>query len=156
MKPTYWMGNVGSRIGTSTTRKLLLVCAGLIVALPASAGGRGFWGGYGFGYGPAFYGPAFGPWGYYGYDPFFYGAYPMITHPNAGQVKLDTKVKDAEVFIDGSLAGMVGDLKSLWLYQGSYNLEVRSPGREPFTARIFVVNGKTVHVHPDLRVEPKP
>ncbi|QOY88805.1 PEGA domain-containing protein [Paludibaculum fermentans] len=135
------------RFGFTMLRKLLLVSAALIVALPASAGVRYVRGGFGFG-------PAFGPWGY-GYDPYFYGGYPMVTHPNAGQVKLDTKIKDAEVFVNGSYAGTVGELKSMWLRQGSYKLEVRAPGREQFAQQIYVVNGKTMKVRPELRMEPK-
>ena len=138
-------------MGRSILRKLLFVCAALVVTLPASAAVR-YRGGIGFGYG---YGPMFGPWGYW-YEPYYYGMYPgVISHPNAGLVKLDTKVKDAEVFVDGAFAGTVRDMKSLWLRQGSYNLEVRSPGRATYSAKIFVVNGKTVHVHPELALEPK-
>lgn len=129
-------------------RKLLLVCAALIVALPAGAAVRYVRGGFG-------YGPAFGPWGY-GYGPYAYGAYPMFSHPNAGQVKVDTNVKDAEVFINGAYAGTVGSLKSMWLRQGSYNLEVRSPGRARYAERIYVLNGKTLRVRPELRVAQKP
>ena len=148
MTRTTGTGAGRSHIGNSILRKLLFVCAALIVTLPASAAVRHIGIGIGFG-------PAFGPWGYYGYDPFFYGAYPMVTHPDAGLVKLDTKVKDAEVYVNGAFAGTAGDLKSMWLRQGTYNLEVRSPGRAPYTARVYVVNGKTMHVRPDLRVEPK-
>ncbi len=79
----------------------------------------------------------------------------MVSHPNAGEVKLDTNVKDTEVFIDGAYAGTVGSLKSMWLRQGAYNLEIRSPGRARYAERIYVVNGKTLHVRPELRVEPK-
>jgi len=35
-----------------------------------------------------------------------YGGYYGV--PNAGQVKLDTKVKDAQVFVDGAYAGTSG------------------------------------------------
>ena len=138
-----------SQMGTSIMRKLLVVCAALIVALPAGAAVRHVRGGFGFG-------SAFGPWGYYGYDPFYYGAYPVgFLHPDAGLVKLDTKVKDAEVYVDGAYAGTAGDLKSIWLRQGAYNLEVRSPGRTKFAERIYVLNGKTTHVRPELSVVPK-
>ena len=129
-------------------RKLLLVCAALIVALPASAAVRYVRGGFG-------YGRAFGPWGYW-YAPYTYGAYPWFSHPNAGEVKLETNVKDAEVFINGAYAGTVGSLKSMRLRQGAYNLEVRSPGRARYAERIYVVNGKTLRVRPELRVERKP
>jgi hypothetical protein len=50
--------------------------------------------------GPGSYG------GWYALDggPYWGPAYmgPHYTYPNSGQVKLDTKVKDAQVFIDGS------------------------------------------------------
>jgi len=148
MKLTSWMVGGGSLLRTSAARKLLLVCAALVIAVPASAGVRGFRGGFG-------YGPRFGPWAY-GYDPFFYyGAYPIVSHPNAGQLKLDTKVKDAEVFVNGAFAGTAGELKSVWLRQGAYNIEVRSPGRTTYSEKVYVVNGKTLHLRPDLRVEPK-
>jgi hypothetical protein len=137
----------GSRMGKSIMRGLLFVCAALIVTLPANAAVRYVRGGFGFG-------PAFGPWGYW-YEPYYYGAYPVASHPNAGLVKLDTKVKGAEVYVDGAFAGTAGDLKSMWLRQGAYDLEVRSPGRERYAERIYVVNGKTLHVRPELRVEPK-
>ena len=130
-------------MGNSIVRKLLLVCAALIVALPASAGVRFVGGGFGY-----------APWGF-GYDPYYYGGYPMAAHPNAGEIRLDTKVKDAEVYVNGAFAGAARDLKSMWLQQGTYNLEVRSPGRAPFKAQVYVVNGKTMHVRPELRVEPK-
>lgn len=156
MRLTNWAG-----AWTSTTRKLLLVCAVLMVALPAGANERERsvrerGGGNGRAvYGSVYYGSAFGPWGAYGYDPFFYGAYPVMSHPNAGQVKVDTKVKDAEVFVNGAFAGTAKDFKSVWLRQGPYNLEVRSPGHQTYTARIYVLNGKTIRLRPDLRVEPK-
>ena len=140
-------GVAGSRTRNSIMRKLLLVCAAIIVALPASAAGRYVRGGIGVG-------PAFGPWGY-GYEPYYYGANPVVTHPNAGLVKLDTKVKGAQVFVNGAYAGTARDLKSMWMRPGSYNLEVRSPGAARFAEKIYVVDGKTLHVRPDLRVEPK-
>jgi hypothetical protein len=143
MKLATGIESVRSRLGHSILRKLLVACTVLIVALPASA--RGFRGGY---YG---YGGGFGPWGYGYYDPYFYGSYPVISHPNAGQVKLEIKDKDAEVFINGSFAGTVREMKSMWLRQGTYKLEVRSPGRTEFSNQIYVVNGKTLHVRPSPR-----
>lgn len=124
----------------SGIRNLLFFGVALMATVPASAAirvvGR-------FGY------PGFYPYGYY--DPYFYGGYPVVSHPNAGQVKLDTKVKDAEVFVDGAYAGKSGELKSLWLHQGSYTVEVRKPGKAEFKEKIYVVNGKTLHIHPDLQ-----
>jgi hypothetical protein len=61
-------------------QRLLLVRAALIVTLPPSATVRYIRGGFGFG-------SAFGPWGS-GYEPYRCGAYPVVSHPNAGDVRL--------------------------------------------------------------------
>ena len=73
-------------------RKLLLIFTALIVALPAGAAVRYVRRGFGFG-------PSFGPWGYW-YAPYSYGAYPMFSHPNAGEIRLDTNIKNADVYIN--------------------------------------------------------
>jgi hypothetical protein len=102
-------------------------------------------------------GPGFGPYGWY--SPYYYGGYPYGPYyaaPNAGEVKLDTKIKDAEVFINGSYAGPVGQLKTMMMRPGKYKIEVRAPGRTPFEQKIFVVAGKTMKLHPDLRVQAPP
>lgn len=94
--------------------------------------------------------PVYRPWGWgwgYGYDPFYYGP-PVVYHPNQGEVKLETKVKDAQVFIDGGYAGRARELKTMWLQQGSHNLEIRAPEGERYTQRIYVMAGKTLHVRP--------
>jgi len=128
---------------------LLVFGAALIVTLPASAAVR-FRGGFGVG-------PVIRPWGWYGpyYGPYGfsgpYGPYGPYVYPSAGEVKLDTKAKDAEVFINGAYAGQAGKLKSMWLRPNAYDLEIRAPGRTPYEERIYVVAGKTLHVHPDLR-----
>jgi hypothetical protein len=105
--------------------------------------------------GRVFVGPGFSPYGWYGYGwngP--YGMYgPYGAAPNAGKVKLDTDIKDAEVFINGSYAGTVGQLKTMVLRSGNYNIEVRAPGRTPFQQRIYVVAEKTIKLHPDLRLQ---
>jgi hypothetical protein len=93
---------------------------------------------YGYGYGP-FYGP-------YGY-----GAYYGV--PNAGQVKLDTHVKDAQVFVNGAYAGTSGKLKTMWMRPGTYTIEMRAPGQPQFAEKIYVVAGKTVHVEPGFLPE---
>jgi hypothetical protein len=128
-------------------RKILMLFTftALLVTLPAGAAGR-FRGGLGAG-------PAFGPWWGYGYSPFYYAPYSTLPM-NAGEVKLDTNLKDAEVFIDGAYAGTAGKLKSMWLRSGAYNLELRSPGHMRYAERIYVVSGKTLKVHPDLPVAP--
>ena len=55
------------------------------------------------------------------------------------------------MFINGAYAGAAGKLKTMWFQPNTYDLEIRAPGRTPYTERIYVVAGKTVHVHVDQR-----
>jgi len=125
---------------------LLMTLAAVMLALApmnASAAVRGFvvvgrpyYGGW---YSP-FWGPYWGP---------AYGGY-YYAHPNSGEVKLDTKVKDAQVFINGAFAGTTHQNKSMYLRPGSYNIEIRDAGRTRFAERVYVVAGKTLHLRPEL------
>ncbi len=72
--------------------------------------------------------------------------------PATGALKFDTNVKDAEVHIDGAYAGTVEKLKTMNLRPGSYDTEVRAPGRTQFDKKVYVAAGKTLHLNPDLRV----
>jgi uncharacterized membrane protein len=90
-------------------------------------------------YGGGFYGPYGGP---------MYGGY--YANANAGTVKLDTKVKDAGVFINGAYAGTTHQNKSMYLRAGTYNIEIREAGAARFTEKVYVVAGKTLHLHPEL------
>ena len=125
-------------------KTLLIVAAALMTLAPMSSSaairgfvtvGRPYYGaGYGGGYGP-YWGPAYG--GYY-------------AHPNSGEVKLDTKVKDAQVFINGAYAGTTHETKSMNLRPGTYNIEIREAGRTQYAEKVYVVAGKTLHLHPEL------
>jgi hypothetical protein len=126
-------------------KRMMLIASAALMLLPLTAAARvgifvggGFapMGWYGYGYGP-FYGP------------YPYGAYYAV--PNAGQVKLDTKVKAAEVFVNGAYAGTAGKLKTMWMRPGTYSIELRAPGGEQFTEKIYVMAGKTVHVEPGFQ-----
>jgi hypothetical protein len=96
------------------------------------------------------------PWGWYGfgyglYEPYgFYSPYTAYRE-NAGEVKLDTNVKNAEVYINGALAGTAAKLKSIWLRPDAYNLEIRAPGFTSFEQKVFVIAGKTIRLHADLK-----
>jgi len=96
--------------------------------------------------GPVFYGPGW-------YSP-FWGAYwgpgPYYAFPNSGEVKLDTKVKDAQVFINGAYAGTTKENKTMHLRPGSYNIEIREGAQTPFSQQLYVAAGKTIHVRPEL------
>ena len=95
-------------------------------------------------------GPVYGGWyaPYWGsyWGPYYgYGYYP-----NSGEVKLDTKVKDAQVFINGAYAGTTHDNRTMHLRPGDYNIEIRENGQVPFAQKVYVAAGKTLHLHPEL------
>jgi hypothetical protein len=126
-------------------KKMLLFASAALMLLPLTVAARGRVG--------VFVGSGFAPMGYYGYGygPYSYGPYFGV--PNAGQVKLDTHVKDAQVFVDGAYAGTAGKLKTMWMRPGTYTIELRAPGQAQFAEKIYVVAGKTVHVEPGFQPE---
>ena len=119
-------------------KALFTLAAAAMFLAPVSASARvvvfgGGW--YGPGWGP-YWGPYWGP-GYYAY-------------PNTGTIKVDTKVKDAQIFINGAFAGNTHDSKTMHLRPGSYNVEIREGGQTHFSERVYVSAGKTLHLHPEL------
>jgi hypothetical protein len=123
---------------------LLILAAAVMTFAPMSASaavrgfvvvGRPYYGGWYSPFWGPYWGPAYG--GYYGY-------------PNSGEVKLDTNVKDAQVFIDGSYAGTTHDNRSMHLRPGNYNIEIREAGKTQYAERVYVMAGKTLHLHPEL------
>lgn len=118
----------------------------MLTLIPASASARGFGRGHvfvggGF-WGPGYYGSYWGPSGYWG--PGYYA------YPNTGEVKLDTKVKDAQVFINGAYAGTTQEDKKMHLRPGTYNIEIRESGHTQYSEKVYVASGKTLHLHPGL------
>src|SRR5260370_16716633 len=109
---------------------LLIVAATLMTLAPMSAV-RGFV----VVRRPYFYNP-------YWYDPFWgpywgpaYGGY--YAYPNSGEVKLDTKVKDAQVFINGSYAGTTHDNKSMHLSPPHDNIHIKKRARTQYTTQVY-------------------
>jgi len=91
---------------------------------------------YGYGWGPAWY-----P-GYYYPRP---GVYAVV--PRGGDVKIQTHLKDASVYVDGGFAGFTAKLKNFALQPGNHDVEVRdSAGRALFHQRVHVLAGKTVQI----------
>jgi hypothetical protein len=125
-------------------RKGLLVLAAALMTLApigASAAVRGY-----VVVGRPYYGGWYAPfWGTYWGPNWGYGYYP-----NSGDVKLETKVKNAEVFINGSYAGTTHDNKTMHLRPGNYNIQIREGGEARFDQRVYVVAGKTLHLRPEL------
>ena len=127
---------------------LLILAAALMTLVPigASAAVRGFVVVGRPYFSGGFYRPFWGPyWGSY-WGP----AYGYYYAPNSGEVKLDTKVKDAQVFINGAYAGTTKENKSMRLRPGNYSLEIRQAGRAQYARKIYVEAGKTLHLHPEL------
>ena len=126
-------------------KKTMIAALAVAAFLPAMASARVIVGirpmvGFGYGYG---YGPYWGP--YYG-GP--YGAYSV--RPSTGAVKFDTHDKAASVFVNGAFVGAVGDVKTLNLKPGTYEIQVSEPGRASFDEKVFVGLGKTVKIRPEL------
>ena len=127
-------------------KKALLVAAAALMTLApirASAAVRGI-----IVVGPRYYGgwyaPYWGPYWGFGYPG------PYYAYPNSGEVKIDTKIKDARVYINGSYAGTTHENKTMHLRQGSYNIEIREGGETHFSQKVYVAAGKTIHLHPEL------
>ena len=120
----------------------------LLLAVPALAQ-RGFHGGFG---GPRVFvgvGPYYGyGYGYYGPYPYYPGyGYAYATHPNMGDVKIDTKIKNGSIYVDGGYAGETGKLKKFSLTTGNHDIEMRdSAGNSVFKERVEVIPGKTVEI----------
>ena len=97
---------------------------------------------YGYGWGPAWY-----PGYYAGYYPGYYYARPAYAVVARGDVKIDTHMKDASVYVDGGFAGTTGKLKHFGLQPGNHDIEVRNTaGQTLFKDRVQVIAGKTVDI----------
>jgi PEGA domain-containing protein len=135
-------------------KALLVLAAAVIMLVPASASARGFGGrivvggpfvgGY---WGGPYWGGYWGPYGY-AYSPYWGPGY--YGYPAAGEIKLDTKVKDAQVFINGAFAGTTHEAKKMHLRPGSYDIQIREGGHTQFDEKVYVAAGQTVHLHPGL------
>src|SRR5215831_17619452 len=96
-------------------------------------------------WGPTFYYPSW----YYPYSyPYSYGWRQVyIAAPRTGTVKIQTRLKDAGIYVDGGFAGMTGKLKEFSLQPGNHDIEVRNAsGQTLFHERVQVLLGKTVGV----------
>ncbi len=83
------------------------------------------------------------------FDPLFDYPYPYAYPPeymaeNFGYIKIDTKHKDASVYVDGGFADKVEKAKKFALRPGNHDIELRdSDGREIFKERVAVLVGKS-------------
>src|SRR5215471_15924627 len=95
----------------------------------------------GFGWGPGWYG-----YGYY--NPWWGPSY--VVRPNTGEVKLETRMKDASVYVDGGFAGFAGKLKKFGLAPGNHDIALRdSNGAMLFQERVQVIRDRTTEIKVD-------
>ncbi len=125
----------------------LAVCT--LVALPSTAAAqRVFVGGghIGGGYGWGCYGWGGGPyWGGYGWGyPMYPGAYGYPER-SLGEVQIKSPAGDAQIYINGSLAGRAKDLKHFYLQPGTYTLEQRA-GSDVQKLRVYIIAGRTAKI----------
>ena len=132
-------------------KKFLLVTAAAMMLLPSLASARVFFGvGPRFGYGYGGYGYGYGPyWG----GPYYGGIYRA---PTTGSVKFDTPDKNAAVYVNEAFAGTVGQVKTLHLRPGSYNIQVVGAGGTNFDKKVYVTAGGTVRIRPEFQPLPPP
>ena len=96
---------------------------------------------YGYGWGPGWYSP------YYYYPGYYPVAGVYALAPRTGEVKIETHLKDASVYVDGGFAGSTGKLKEFRLQLGNHDIEVRnSAGQTLFHSKVQVLAGKKVDI----------
>jgi hypothetical protein len=100
-------------------------------------------------YGSGFYGP-YGGYGAYGYPYQGYyggGSYDRDDR-DEGAVRLKLKPREAQVYVDGYLAGEVdsfdGAFQKLNLPAGGHRIELKAPGYEPLHFDVLITPGETV------------
>jgi hypothetical protein len=120
---------------------------------------------YAFGYGP--YGR-----GYFYFDLHYnshvfypstvirydnYGTYNGTYGYPTGELRLQVRPHNAQVFIDGAYAGTVdefdGTFQALRLEEGEYQVEIVLPGFEPLTFDVQIIPGEKVTYKGDLLPE---
>ena len=118
---------------------------------------------YGYGYGYPYYGYPYAysyPYSYpYYYPAYGYSApaapsgYVTTGSPGygVGGVRIQNAPRDAQVFVDGTYAGIVDDFdgtfQSLDLQAGPHQIEIRTPGRQPIHYDVNVQPGQTLQIH---------
>src|SRR6185436_14497734 len=101
-------------------------------------------------------------YGYAGYArPYYnYGSYYGTYGYPTGELRLQVRPPDAQVFINGAYAGTVdnfdGTFQALRLEQGDYKVEIVLPGYEPLDFDVRITPGEKVTYKGDLVPEREP
>lgn len=92
-----------------------------------------------------FYGP-----GWYGYwGPGWYPRPAYAIGPATGEVKIDTHMKNASVYVDGGYVGPIDKFKKFQLVPGNHDVELRDlSGQTIMKQRVQVILDKTVEIRP--------
>jgi len=82
-------------------------------------------------------------WGWGWGWPHYYSPY-WSQYYYTGTVKLEHVDKQDRVYINGAFAGKAGDLKTMRLKPGTYEVEIKHNGEEVLKDHVYVAIGKTV------------
>jgi hypothetical protein len=122
-----------------------------------SYGGYGGYGynPYGFG-GMGYGGYGGGGYGYGSYDDGYYGSSSSSREPrDMGGLRLKIKPREAQVYVDGYLAGDVdsfdGAFQKLGIESGSHRIELKADGYEPLQLDVLITPGETVTYKGELK-----
>jgi hypothetical protein len=92
--------------------------------------------------------------GYYGYPGYFGPRYPwpgtvrVVPAPLTGELKIDTKSKNAMVYVDGGYLGVVRKLKTFDLRPGNHWIELRDAGGNVLLhEKVAIVPGGTTRIN---------
>lgn len=101
--------------------------------------------------------------GYFYYDPYTWYPYDNYNYRfrgygygyPTGELRLQVRPRQAEVFVDGYFAGHVDDfdgiVQSLRLEEGPYSIELVAPGYEPIIFNVRIQPGRKITYRGDLR-----
>ena len=116
-----------------------------------------FWVSGAFGWSPMFYAPWSLMWAAGGYGPYPGWGYGSTTF-NTGGLRLKMKPREAQVFVDGFLAGTVdefdGVFQSLRLAPGGHKIEVRMDGFETLTLDVHIQPDRTMTITQGMKANP--
>ena len=116
-----------------------------------------FWVSGAFGWSPMFYAPWSLMWAAGGYGPYPGWGYGSTTF-NTGGLRLKMKPREAQVFVDGFLAGSVDDFdgvfQSLRLAPGGHKIEVRMDGFETLTLDVHIQPDRTMTITQGMKANP--
>jgi hypothetical protein len=98
---------------------------------------------------PYYYGPGWtGYWGSGWYAP-WRPAYAV--GPSTGEVKIDTHLRNASVYVDRGYVGPIDKFKKFHLTPGNHDIELRDlSGETLFKERVQVILNKTIELKPPV------